>query len=132
MATVARSVALAASPDAVWALIGPFQGLGAWHPAIARSDREVHGGVEHRRLHLHGGGAVFEKSWGAGPQCYAYSIEDSPLPVAAYRAHLAVVPAGAGSVVVWSASFDATAEGAEGVIAGIFEAGLATLAQRFG
>jgi hypothetical protein len=34
--------------------------------------------------------------------------------------------------VVWSASFTPTADGAEAVIGGIFEAGLATLAQRFG
>jgi hypothetical protein len=132
MAAVARSVALAASADAVWALIGPFQALGDWHPAIARTDREDHGGAEHRRLHLHGGGAVFERLWGEAPHAYAYGIEDSPLPVAAYRAHLSVSPAGTGCVVVWTASFTPTAEGAEGVIGGIFEAGLATLSQRFG
>jgi hypothetical protein len=132
MATVARSVALAASPDAVWAVIGPFQALGDWHPAIARTDREDVGGVEHRRQHLHDGGVVLEKSHGADRRAYAYSIVSAPLPVAAYRAHLSVSPAGTGSVVVWSASFDPTADDAEAVIGASFESGLATLAQRFG
>jgi hypothetical protein len=132
MAVVARSVTLAASVDAVWAAIGPFQALADWHPAIERSDREDHGGTEHRRLHLKGGGTVFERLWGEAPRAYAYSIEASPLPVAAYRAHLSAEPSGSGSVVTWSASFVPTADGAEAVIGGIFEAGLAVLSQRFG
>jgi len=51
--------------------------------------------------------------------------------VADYVATLTVATAGSGAVVVWSAAFTPTDEGAAAVIVGIFEAGLAALAERF-
>lgn len=131
MAQVSRSVALRAAPEAVWAVIGGFQALPGWHPAVETSYREDSDGVEHRRLGLKGGGEIVERSLGADAQSYGYTIVSGPLPVADYVATLTVAPVGSGCVVVWSAAFTPTAEGAVGVIAGIFEAGLAALAERF-
>jgi len=51
--------------------------------------------------------------------------------VADYVSTLTVAPAGSGSVVVWTSAFTPAAEGAEAVIAGVYEAGLAALAARF-
>jgi len=131
MAQVSRSVTLRAAPEAVWSVIGGFQALPGWHPAVETSYREDSGGVEHRRLGLKGGGEIVERSLGADAHSYGYTIVSGPLPVADYVATLTVAPAGSGAVVVWSAAFTPTDEGAAAVIVGIFEAGLAALAERF-
>ncbi|PJA60924.1 MAG: SRPBCC family protein, partial [Rhodobacterales bacterium CG_4_9_14_3_um_filter_71_31] len=88
-------------------------------------------GVEHRRLGLKGGGEIVERSLGGDAHSYGYAIVSGPLPVADYVSTLTVAPAGSGSVVVWTSAFTPAAEGAEAVIAGVYEAGLAALAARF-
>jgi len=131
MAQVSRSVALRAAPEAVWSVIGGFQALPGWHPAVETSYREDIDGVEHRRLGLKGGGEIVERSLGGDAHSYGYAIVSGPLPVADYVSTLTVAPAGSGSVVVWTSAFTPAAEGAEAVIAGVYEAGLAALAARF-
>lgn len=132
MAQVTRHVALGAGAEEVWAAIGGFQALADWHPWVASSTREDIGAAEHRRLALEGGGEILEKSLGGDAMSYGYAIVDSPLPVSHYRATIAVVPSGTGSVVVWSSTFTAKGDDAEGAIAGIYEAGFGALAERFG
>jgi imidazole glycerol phosphate synthase subunit HisF len=132
MAHVSRSVALAATAEEVWKAIGGFQALGDWHPAVKSSTREDIGGAEHRRLELVGGGELLEKSLGSDGMSYGYAIVDGPLPVSHYRSVLAVAPAGSGSVVVWASSFTANKPDALAAIAGVYEAGLGALKERFG
>lgn len=132
MAQVSRSVALSAAPDAVWSVIGGFQALPDWHPAVETSGKETDGGAELRRLGLAGGGEIVEKQLGAGPMSYGYAIVSGPLPVADYAATLTVAPAGSGCVVVWASTFTPTADGAEDVIAGVYDAGLEALKSKFG
>ena len=96
------------------------------------SAKEMVDGVEHRRLSLAGGGEILEKALGSDGMSYGYEIVESPLPVNNYRSIISVVGAGGGSVVVWSSTFDALADNAAGVVAGIYEAGLGTLTSRFG
>jgi hypothetical protein len=132
MAQVSRSVALKAAPEAVWGVIGGFQALPDWHPAVASSAKEAAVGVERRRLALHGGGEILEESLGAGPMSYGYRILSGPLPVAEYVSVLTVAPAPGGAVVVWSSTFAPTAPDAEAVMGGVYDAGLAALAERFG
>lgn len=36
--SVSKSTTIAASADAVWAKVKDFNGLGTWHPAIAKSE----------------------------------------------------------------------------------------------
>jgi len=132
MAQITRSVTVKASPETVWALIGGFQALPDWHPAAEGSAKEMVDGVEHRRLSLAGGGEILEKALGSDGMSYGYEIVESPLPVNNYRSIISVVGAGGGSVVVWSSTFDALADNAAGVVAGIYEAGLGTLTSRFG
>ncbi len=133
MAQVTRSLNLPASPADVWKVVGQFQGLPDWHPAVVESESENVDGVEHRRLSLLGGGEILEKSWGGDDQSYGYEIIASPLPVSRYRANISVAEAeGGGSTVTWSSSFEATAEGASEAIAGIYEAGFKALKERFG
>ena len=136
MAQVTRSIALNAAPGDVWALIGGFQSMPGWHPAVESSARDDIGGVEHRRLGLAGGGEILEKNLGADAMSYGYEIVESPLPVADYKATISVADAGADSggkaVVVWASTFEGTADGASDVIAGIYTAGLDALAAKFG
>ncbi len=133
MAQVTRSVTLNAAPGEVWAAIGGFQSLADWHPAVETSVRDDIGGVEHRRLGLAGGGEILEKNLGADAMSYGYEIVESPLPVAGYKATISVADAGGSKVVVvWSSTFEGTADGASDIIAGIYTAGLDALAAKFG
>ncbi len=132
MAQVTRSTVLAASPAEVWAVVGGFQALADWHPAVATSAQEMTGGVEHRRLALEGGGEILEKSLGSDAMSYGYAILEGPLPVADYTSVFSVTDAGGKACVHWCSTFTPTADGAEGVVAGVYEAGLAVLKERFG
>ncbi|MHA1528152.1 MAG: SRPBCC family protein [Alphaproteobacteria bacterium] len=132
MTLLTRSVTLNAAPGEVWALIGGFQSLPDWHPAVESSTREDIGGVEHRRLGLAGGGEILEKNLGSDTMSVGYEIIESPLPVADYKATISVADAGGKAVVVWASTYEGTADGASDVIAGIYDAGLGALAAKFG
>ena len=132
MAQVTRAVVVGAPADAVWSVIGGFQAMPDWHPAVAGSAREVIDGVEHRRLSLEGGGEILEKSLGCDAASYGYEIVESPLPVSDYRSVLCVSEAAGRAVVSWSSTFTGRGEDASDVVAGIYEAGLNALASRFG
>ena len=133
MAQVTRSVTLNAAPGDVWALIGGFQSLPDWHPAVETSAREDIGGIEHRRLGLAGGGEILEKNLGGDTMSVGYEIIESPLPLVEYKATLSVADAGGGqTVVVWASTFEGTADSASGIVAGIYTAGLDALAAKFG
>ena len=61
MPKVAMSVNLPASADKVWDLIGGFNALPDWHPAIEKSEIEGDGTGSVRTLHLVGGGTITER-----------------------------------------------------------------------
>ena len=86
MAKVSMSADLKVSADKLWDLIGGFNALPDWHPAIEKSELEEEGQV--RRLSMAGGGTVTERleSSDDGARTYSYTIEDGPLPVANYKA----------------------------------------------
>ncbi len=128
MKHVTRSGTFDADADAVWAAIGDFHALGDWHPAVVKQMAE--GDLRH--LEVPGGAVIVERLIGQDTRSYAYEIVSGPLPVSAYRSVISAAPAGKGSVVVWSSTFEPTAGNAADVIAGIYEAGLAALAERFG
>ena len=137
MVRVEEQIGLAASADEVWRLIGGYNALAEWHPAVQRSELEDGGRV--RRLSLAGGASLLERlhSFSERERSYGYSIEEGPLPVAGYRSTVSVRERAGqrGCEVHWSGEF--TAQGAPeaeamGVIRGIYRAGLDTLAKRFG
>lgn len=131
-ASVSRSVRLNAPPREVWELIGNFHRPDEWHPAIASSERAEIGEDEFRVLTTQDGARILEHMLSQESFGYTYAIVRSPLPVAHYESRLKVASAGDGSEVTWSGSFTPTAEGAEKAIAGIYEAGLGALKERFG
>ena len=136
MAKIDMKTGLNVAPDEVWKLIGGFNALPDWHPAIEKSELEEEGSM--RRLSLAGGGTIVEKlvKLDDKERIYSYSIIDSPLPVTNYEATIRVKDDGEGNTTVeWSSEFEA--EGAAGneamdVIAGIYQAGFDNLKKMFG
>jgi mxaD protein len=137
---VVSSVELKASPSEVWALVGAFDNLQGWHPAVESSTMNGSPTAvgSTRVLSLKGGGEIKEEltSYSSSAMRLTYKILESPLPISNYESFLAVTDAGNGdSLVIWGSRFDAkgaTPAKARGVIAGIYKAGLETLAKKFG
>jgi len=92
------------------------------------------GGKSLRTFSLKGGGTILEESVArddAGRN-YTYAILESPLPVEDYESTIRVLDDG-GTVIAWNGTF--AAKGAPdadaiAVIAGIYDAGLASLAEK--
>lgn len=133
---VERKIVINATPDDVWAVIGDFGAISDWHPAVATCDVERNGSLVHRHLRLEGGGEILERETqeDQAAHSYGYEIVSSPLPVSSYRSVFRVFPDGTGSRIEWSGEFEAegvTPNEAAEVIAGIYEAGLNSIAARF-
>ena len=135
MTKVSMSTDLNASADEVWKLIGGFNALPDWHPAVEKSELEQEG--QQRRLSLAGGGTIVERleKVDDNSRTYTYSITDSPLPLMNYVATITVSGEGDNCTVDWSGEF--TAAGApEGdameAVRGIYQAGFDNLQKMFG
>jgi hypothetical protein len=136
MAKVAMSTHLPMSVEDVWGMVGQFNALQDWHPAIQSSDLEDEGKV--RRLSLAGGGEIVERLERLDDKehSYRYSIESSPLPVANYVAEIRVVEDEQGGCTVeWSSDFVASGApeaDATRAIRDIYSAGFENLKKLFG
>ena len=136
MAKVSMSTDLNVSADQVWKLIGGFNALPDWHPAVEKSELTQEG--QTRTLSIAGGGTIVEKleKVDDGAHTYTYSITDSPLPVANYTATIKVSGEGDNSTIEWSSDFDpaggASAEDAMKAVQGIYQAGFDNLKKMFG
>ena len=141
---VKKSVTINASANAVWAKVADFGDLGAWHPAVAKTeivegkDNEV--GAK-RELTLQDGGKINETltAYNAKKKTMSYIITSSVLPVRDYSAVIIVRSAGKNkTIATWSANFkrkdpSATPEAgqddkaAKDTITGVFDGGLVNL-----
>jgi len=136
MAKVALSMPLPVSVDDVWKVIGHFNALADWHPAIESSELEQGGKV--RRLRLLGGGEIVERleRRDEGEHLYRYTIESGPLPVADYVAEIHVrANEGGGCTVEWSSDFVAAGApeaDATRVIRDIYQSGFDNLRRLLG
>jgi uncharacterized protein YndB with AHSA1/START domain len=137
---VTRSRDVPAPPAAVWALVGDFCAIGLWHPQVERcilSREDDDDGIraQIRGLVAKGGlGTIVEVETARdeAAMSYSYSFIQGPLPVRSYNATLAVRPNGAGSTVVWTATFDADGMSDTDAlkdITGVYDAGLAGIAR---
>ncbi|GEP07077.1 SRPBCC family protein [Methylobacterium oxalidis] len=108
---VEQTVTVAASPAAVWKVLGDFSGIGTWHPDVAGS--EGSGGNREgatRKVTLRNGGTLDEglDEWKAEAMTYSYRMGEpdlKALPVSSYSATVTVVPDGAGAKVSWIGRF---------------------------
>ncbi len=134
MTKIFMTTDLDVSADEVWKLIGGFNALPDWHPAVEKSVLEEEGQI--RRLSLAGGGTVVEKleRVDENERTYSYTITDSPLPVANYTATIKVIGEGEGCKVEWSSEFEPVGGESEAteVIQGIYQAGFDNLKKMFG
>lgn len=137
MAKTKASVDLPVPAQAVWAVIGGFNALPSWHPAVAASELSEAAGGKVRTLSLKGGGSIEERLEQAddGARRYSYSIVASPLPVSDYLSTLSVKDTGSGCTVEWSGEFKpdgAPETAAVDTVRQIYEAGLGNLKAMFG
>lgn len=135
MTDVKMSATLAANADEIWKLIGGFNALPDWHPAIEKS--ELKDGGKERRLTLVGGGEIVERLEAHADKdyTYTYSIVSSPLPVANYTSTVKIVPKDDGtSEVKWTGSFDPVGTEADAVqtMQEVYKAGMDNLRKMFG
>lgn len=135
MAKVSESLHLTVPAAQVWQMIGGWNALADWHPAIEKC--ELESGGEVRRLHLVGGGEIVETlhHHDDGARSCTYEINAGPLPVANYKATITVAEEDGGAKVEWSSEFEpsgAPESDAVATIQGIYQAGFENLKKLFG
>lgn len=137
MAKVNMQTELKVPADEVWEMIGGYNALPDWHPAVVSSELESDGKI--RRLKLLGGGEIVERleRIDEKERLYRYSIIHSPFPVVNYTATIRVRDKddGAGSVVEWSSEFDpenAPETDAVKTIQDVYQQGFDNLRKMFG
>jgi hypothetical protein len=136
MPKLTLSTELPASVKSVWSLIGGFNALPNWHPAIARSELSDDGSK--RTVHLVTGGSIVEKLEISGDEhTYSYSVLETSLPVRSCRGAIAVKPNtdGTSCTVVWSGDLqaaDVPENEAVKIVQGIYQVGLDNLGRIFG
>src|SRR5215813_3156176 len=86
MSKVSMSTELPVAIDQVWRLIGGFNALPDWHPAVQKSELQEGGRV--RQLLLANGASLVERleAFNENERTYTYSIQQGPLPVLNYKA----------------------------------------------
>lgn len=111
---VTQTVDIARTPEQVWAIVGDFDSIGRWHPAVASSPADKGNAIgSKRRLTLRApGDPSFEEEllkYDAEARSYQYKIEKvdpKVLPVNNYTAWFEVQPgASGGARVEWRAAF---------------------------
>lgn len=132
-AHVTRKVSVSA--DAAWAAVGDFCAIATWHPAVAMCELSTNGGTTYRKLTLQNGATLLEKlvARDDAARSYSYTIEAGPLPISGYASTIKVAADGSGAILDWVGTFAANGvpdTEAVTIIAGIYEAGLDSLAAR--
>ena len=137
MAKVNMTTQLGVPAQAVWSVIGGFNALPDWHPAIEKSELDEEGGAKIRTLSLVGGGTIVERleQVDDSERAYTYSILSGPIPVADYVATIRVREARQGCTIEWSSEFTpsgAPESDAVAAVRGVYETGFENLRKMFG
>lgn len=137
MAHVQQSIALGVDAESVWKLIGSFDKMNEWHPAILTSESEDTGSGHLRHLSLLGGTKKMTESLDtldADGMNYTFTTIDGPLPVTDFHGSVSVKSTEEGCEVHVSATFDpmnASEADSIAVIEGYFSTGLSALKKKF-
>lgn len=120
-------------PDVVWRVIGGFNSLPDWIPAIRHSELSDGGRVRH--FTLPDGQSCAERlvSFDDAARTYTYAIVQGPFPIVDYISTLRVydVNGGKASRVEWRGSFTpngVSEQEAARIVQGIYDGGLKSLA----
>jgi hypothetical protein len=132
--TVAESIELAATPDAVWSLIGQFGG--DWHPLTARVSLAGAGIGQLRTIQTLDGQQIVERLEAIDNAKRSLRYTNvAGMAVSHYTGTLEVKPKGSGCVVDWQAQFvaaNATDRAMKVKVSTLFKSGLESLKPRFG
>ena len=128
------SVDLSATPDQVWALIGPFGGM--WHPLIAKIQVTGTGIGQLRTIETIDGKQIIERleAIDDSQRLYRYAMI-SGIPAADYTGTLDVKPKGTGSSVEWRVQYLADGQPdiiVKTIVSTLLKTGLESLKARFG
>jgi mxaD protein len=107
---VVEKVTINAPASKVWGKVQNFGDLGAWHPAVAKT--EIVGGTNNQKdavrlLTLQDGGQIKETltAYNHANMTYSYVINEGVLPVSGYASTIQVLPTATGSEVIWQGNF---------------------------
>jgi mxaD protein len=136
---VSKSVTVNASSDKVWKLVGNYNSLNQWHPAVKTSELVGNGltAGSVRTLTLGNGATLYEElvNYNANQKSYSYRIIKSPLPVYGYLSSITIKDNGnKTSTVTWKSKFYAngvTDAKAIELFAGVYDGGLQSLKSKF-
>ncbi|HEV7693462.1 MAG TPA: SRPBCC family protein [Hyphomonadaceae bacterium] len=132
-AELTRSVDVNGSPDAVWAKIGAFCAIKAWHPAIGSCSEDGKKPPTRTLVTKDGAATFVELQTGRSTKkrFYSYTFISAPVPVTHYSSTFKVTAKGKGmSTVTWSGNYVPDAgkdKDAMDALTGIYESGLAEI-----
>jgi hypothetical protein len=131
--TVAKSVELAAPPDAVWSVIGKFNL--DWHPHVATVRLVGAGTGQLRRIETRDGREIIERLEDVddAKRIYHYALV-AGMPASHYVGTIQVRPKGEGCIADWRVDFLADKQPdivVRGMIQKLLETGLGSLMPRF-
>ena len=139
MLHVSKHVVVNASAAEAWALVGDYNSLNQWHPAVQTSelhgDGRSHGDV--RLLTLTDGAVIYDEltAYDAASKSYTYRVIKAPLPLYGYLGSMFVKDNGdKTSTITWQSRFYAegvTDDEAMALIGGVYDGGLQSLKARF-
>jgi hypothetical protein len=123
--------------DVLWREVGSFQGVGSWHPELAKveGDGEQPGAI--RVAETSTGQRRVERLQSVDPRrhSYRYVMESSPMPVEDYVGEFQIRDEGDGSsTVIWSNDFQVTSGGVRPVARSIrdfLNAGIQNLKKKY-
>jgi mxaD protein len=133
MLHVSKQVVVNASAAEAWELVGDYNSLNKWHPAVKKS--ELNGNI--RLLTLNDGAALYDELtvYNAAEKSYTYRLIKSPLPLYGYLGGMIVKDNGnKTSTITWQSRFyaDGVSDAeATKIINGVYEGGLQSLKTYF-
>ena len=131
---VNKSMQINAGIDDVWSYAGDFCAISVWHPAVETCEITEEDGTTYRMLTLGDGAQIKERHDGETATGYSYTIIEGPLPVKDYSSTFEAEGDAESTTINWSSTFmaeGATDDEAVGVITGIYDGGLSTIAENF-
>ena len=139
--SVTREVTIDSTPATVWKLVGNFNALDVWHPAVSKSELNGAGTKvgTRRTLTLADGKQMLVEqltAYDAAKTSYSYTIVSGPLPVVNYKATISLNATPEGKTLLkWTSNFEAPAgaddANAARAVEAIYDSGLAKLVNNF-
>ena len=140
MVHIQQSLVLSANANDVWSVVGDFDKINEWHPAVLTIEDDDDDEGHIRLLGLLGGTKKMKErliELNEDDLTYSYTIEDGPLPVQEFTGTVSVDASNeetGSSIFTWVAEFepkDTTEEDATAIITGYFATGLKGLKKIF-